>query len=203
MAYFDLDRIKSLLQSAIPDDDDALIWKEVYKAVIKPTPPPQPIASSLQRTPWLHNTSSFANSFEYRKDVDRVLKDELGVITWQYPERGEEGELLYEVTSKGVINIASASLPHGKRACSVSPVKAGGDLSNRVHRRVILRDYGNPIYKASSRTSLLAALDGCIEGHESPRKAGILHRDIPVNNPPINEDDNNPSWLSLLIDSRH
>jgi serine/threonine protein kinase len=69
-----------------------------------------------------------------------------------------------------------------------------------MHRRVILRDYGTPIYKASSRTSLLAAFDGCIEGHESLHKAGILHRDISINNLLINEDVNNPSWPFLLID---
>lgn len=77
---FDLDSIKPLLRSVIAGDNDALIWKEVYNAVTEPTPPPQPIASSLQQTPWLHNTSSFANSSEYRKDVDRVLRDELGVM---------------------------------------------------------------------------------------------------------------------------
>ena len=43
-------------------------------------------------------------------------------------------------------------------------------------------------------------LESCIEGHESLRKAGITHRDISVNNLLINEDDNNPSWPSLLID---
>ena len=69
-----------------------------------------------------------------------------------------------------------------------------------MYRRVILRDYGTPIYKASSRTSLLAALDGCIEGYESLRKAGILYRDIFINNLLINEDVNNSSWPSLLID---
>ncbi|KAK5660713.1 hypothetical protein OQA88_12078 [Cercophora sp. LCS_1] len=93
-----------------------------------------------------------------------------------------------------------ASLPHSKRTCSTSPVKAGSDLSNRVHRRVILRDYGKPIYKASSRTSLLAALSGCIEGHESLRKGGVLHREISINNLLINEDTNNPSRPSFLID---
>ncbi|KAK0725638.1 hypothetical protein B0H67DRAFT_598797 [Lasiosphaeris hirsuta] len=92
-----------------------------------------------------------------------------------------------------------ASLPHSKRPCSTSPVKAGGDLSNRVHRRVILRDYGKPIYKASSRTSLLA-LSGCIEGHESLHKASVLHRDISINNLLINEDTNNLSTPSFLID---
>ncbi|KAH7016047.1 uncharacterized protein B0I36DRAFT_368666 [Microdochium trichocladiopsis] len=194
-----------------------------------------------------------------------VIKD-----SWQYPERDEEGELLREATGQGVVNVAryyyhetvqvhgtddnirsnvrggldvttatnyrpersmlppsiiasgasrrgrsssraagkkrsssqiGAPLPPSKRSCSASPTKAGGDaLPNRVHRRVILRDYGKPIYKASSRSALLVAMEGCIEGHESLRKAGFLHRDISINNLMINEDDNNPSWPSFLID---
>jgi serine/threonine protein kinase len=48
--------------------------------------------------------------------------------------------------------------------------------------------------------TLLRGLDGCIEGHESLRKAGFLHRDISINNLMINEDDSNPSWPSFLID---
>ena len=94
-----------------------------------------------------------------------------------------------------------APLPPSKRSCSASPTKAGsGTIPNRVHRRVILRDYGIPIYKASSRAALLAALEGCIEGHESLHKAGILHRDISINNLMINEDNDNTSWPSFLID---
>jgi serine/threonine protein kinase len=65
---------------------------------------------------------------------------------------------------------------------------------------VILRDYGKPIYKASSRSALLKALEGNITGHESLRKAGFLHRDISINNLMINEDDQNSSWPSFLID---
>ncbi|KAK7418234.1 hypothetical protein QQZ08_011337 [Neonectria magnoliae] len=192
-----------------------------------------------------------------------VIKD-----SWQYTEREEEGELLREATDKGVINVAryyhhetvqvlrtdddihnnvrkgldittaenyrpgrsltspkrseistlrkgrsstasrkrptshtDAPLPPSKRSCSASPTKASNNpLPNRVHRRVILRDHGKAIYKASSRLALLAALDGCIEGHESLRKAGFLHRDISINNLMVNEDDNNPSWPSFLID---
>ncbi len=95
-----------------------------------------------------------------------------------------------------------APLPPSKRSCSVSPVKASSSsLPNRVHRRIILRDYGKAIYKASSRSTLLAALEGCIEGHESLRReACLLHRDISINNLMVNEDDNNPSWPSFLID---
>ncbi|KAL7948074.1 hypothetical protein V8C42DRAFT_351903 [Trichoderma barbatum] len=54
--------------------------------------------------------------------------------------------------------------------------------SNRVHRRIIVQDYGRPIYKASSPAALVAALESCIRGHESLRQAGFLHRDISVNN---------------------
>ncbi|KAK0655543.1 hypothetical protein B0T16DRAFT_320017 [Cercophora newfieldiana] len=94
-----------------------------------------------------------------------------------------------------------ARLPPSKRSCSESPTKTDrSTLPNRAHRRVILRDYGKPIYEASSLPSLLAALEGCIKGHESLRKAGFLHRDISINNLMINEDDGNPSWRSFLID---
>ncbi|KAI1091600.1 hypothetical protein F5B19DRAFT_260948 [Rostrohypoxylon terebratum] len=197
-----------------------------------------------------------------------VIKD-----SWQYPERDVEGELLREVTEKGVCNVAryyyhetvrvddsvddsvddiqhgirkglditkasnyktqglhtprnsqvsqgstagqkrsssqtGARLPSSKRPRSESPIKV--DLvhpsppQNRIHRRVIVRDYyGKPIYKAGSRVVLLAALEDCIRGHESLlRKTGILHRDISINNLMlmINEDGSNPSQLGFLID---
>ncbi|KAK4097759.1 hypothetical protein N658DRAFT_260604 [Parathielavia hyrcaniae] len=71
----DLDRIKPVLNAALADHlDDTLIWGRVYDAVTESTPPPRPIASSLQQTPWLRNTSSFANSSEHREYVDNVLK---------------------------------------------------------------------------------------------------------------------------------
>lgn len=89
--------------------------------------------------------------------------------------------------------------PSSKRSCSASPTKAGITvLPNRVHRRIILRDYGKAIYKASSRSALLTALEGCITGPESLREAGFLHRHISINNLMINEDDNNFSWVFVL-----
>ncbi|RSL43016.1 hypothetical protein CEP51_016410 [Fusarium floridanum] len=199
---------------------------------------------------------------EGQPEIPLVIKD-----SWQYSERHEEGDLLREATRKCVVNVAryyhhetvqicgegddirsnvrgglditraanyqperpippssiatstlrkgrsssttsrkrsssqtGATFPPSKRSCSASPTKAGRTLPNRVHQRVILRDYGKPIYKASSRPALLAALDGCIKGHESLYKAGFLHRDVSINNLMINEDDNNPSWPSFLID---
>ncbi|KAI1370748.1 hypothetical protein F4677DRAFT_464937 [Hypoxylon crocopeplum] len=188
--------------------------------------------------------------------------------SWQYLEREEEGELLKKATDKGVVNMAryyhhytvqvsgidddvqgnvrkrlditmaenyrsersvviraatptassregrstanrkrpasrtdAALPPNKKRSCSASPTKVDSKtLPNRVHRRVILQDYGEPIFCASSRAALLAALGECIEGHKSLHGAGILHRDISINNLLINEDERNPSWPGFLID---
>jgi hypothetical protein len=92
-------------------------------------------------------------------------------------------------------------LPPSKRSCSTFPTKAGSNtLPNRVYRRIILRDYGKPIYMTSSRVALLAALEGYIKGHKSLHKAGFLYRDILINNLIINKDKGNPSWPSFLID---
>ncbi|KAK1142575.1 hypothetical protein N8T08_007551 [Aspergillus melleus] len=194
-----------------------------------------------------------------------VIKD-----SWQYPERGEEGQLLHEATEKGVVNVAryyyhetvlvngnadniynnvrrgldvtqstnykparapptasdtiddsrigrstgsvgrkrsssraGAALPPNKRACSSSPSKGGraSALQNRVHRRVIIRDYGAPIYRARSRISMLSALESCIIGYESLHtKAGFLQSDISTGNLILNEEEENPSWPAFLID---
>uniref|UniRef100_A0A8H7N204 non-specific serine/threonine protein kinase n=1 Tax=Bionectria ochroleuca TaxID=29856 RepID=A0A8H7N204_BIOOC len=94
-----------------------------------------------------------------------------------------------------------ATLPPIKRSRPTSPANSSGERPpNRVHRRVILGDYGKPIYKASSRVALLSALEGCVEGHELLYNAGLLHRDISINNLMVNEDDRNPSWRAFLID---
>ncbi|KAG6099797.1 hypothetical protein E4U30_005993 [Claviceps sp. LM220 group G6] len=186
---------------------------------------------------------------EGHPETPLVIKD-----SWQRPERDEEGEILSEVTSRRVVNVAryyhhetvqirgvdddiqncirrglditsasnfGPSRPqHSVRAASPetrksrtsgsrsrsrstkppSPARTAIKLQNRVHRRIIVRDYGKAIYKASSRKALLAGLEGCIKGHESLHYAGILHRDISISNLVINEDPNNPSWSSFLID---
>ncbi|OAA34974.1 serine/threonine-protein kinase Sgk2 [Metarhizium rileyi] len=190
-----------------------------------------------------------------------VIKD-----SWQYTDREEEGELLQEATEKGVVNVAryyyhetvrvcgsddnvqtnvrkgldiksaanyrlprsasssksvilrkgrsssrrgvkrssseiGAPLPPRKRSCPASRTKMSvDDMPDRVHRRVIVRDCGKPIYKAKSCMSLLITLEGCIQGHLSLHKAGILHRDISINNLMMNDDDEQDSWRSFLID---
>ncbi|EGE81746.1 hypothetical protein BDDG_04689 [Blastomyces dermatitidis ATCC 18188] len=93
--------------------------------------------------------------------------------------------------------------PPSKRTQSSSPIKRPADSSppNRVHRRVIVRDYGKPIYESSSRVALLVGMEGCIVGYESLySKAGLIQSDISPQNLLVNEDDDNPSWQSFLID---
>lgn len=57
-------------------------------------------------------------------------------------------------------NQTDSPLPLSKRPCSVSLTKPARGMPNRLHRRVILWDYRKFIYEASSRSALLAALEG-------------------------------------------
>jgi hypothetical protein len=77
-------------------------------------------------------------------------------------QRSRNGSLI----RKKSFNSFDAPLSFNKRTCSSSPHKQGDPQikSNRMRRRVILRDYGKDIYKASSRVAMLAALKGHITG---------------------------------------
>ena len=112
-------------------------------------------------------------------------------ITIRAPRKGQSSSAISTKRSSSQTN---APLLLNKRSYSTSLTKASSNaLPNQVHQRTIVRDYGMPIYKASSRSALLAALEGYIEGHESLHRAGFLYQDISINNLIINEDDNNPS----------
>jgi hypothetical protein len=99
-----------------------------------------------------------------------VVKD-----SWQYPERDEEGEYLLEATKSEVDHVAryyhhETVRVGGKDDNIVDNVRKGLEIredplrDDRVHQRVILCDYGQPLYEASSRVAMLAALEGGITG---------------------------------------
>ncbi|EEH07624.1 conserved hypothetical protein [Histoplasma capsulatum G186AR] len=93
--------------------------------------------------------------------------------------------------------------PPSKRTQSNSPTKVSAKDKplNRVHRRVIVQDYGIPIFKSSSKVALLKGIELCIEGYESLySKTGLIQSDISPQNLLINEDKDNPSWRAFLID---
>ncbi|KGQ01530.1 hypothetical protein PAAG_11767 [Paracoccidioides lutzii Pb01] len=80
---------RALAQLVIQKDLDVHVWNAVLGLIdtasrSTPPPPPHP-TSSIQQTPWLRNTSSFVNSTEYRRHVDKVLKEELGEIHVDIP----------------------------------------------------------------------------------------------------------------------
>ncbi|OJJ75837.1 hypothetical protein ASPBRDRAFT_51544 [Aspergillus brasiliensis CBS 101740] len=92
--------------------------------------------------------------------------------------------------------------PPAKRICTSSQAESEDDPNeNREHRRVVVRDYGVPIYKAKSCVSMLNAVVRCIEGYESLHaKTGILHGDISTGNLLLNEEGDSRSWQAFLID---
>jgi hypothetical protein len=76
---------------------------------------------------------------------------------------------------KGSSSSLNAPLPPNKRSCSTSPHadKGRSELLNRIHRCIILRDYGKYIYKASSRVAMLVVLEGNITGMRHSRDSSI------------------------------
>jgi len=152
---------------------------------------------------YYHETVSVGNQDD---DVQSNVRKSLDI------SKGKMKRL--EVLAKKNQNSITITFTNGKKRSSSNidePVRSSKrprsslspplPLKNRVHRRVIVCDYGKPIYKASSRTALLSAFEGCINGHESLHdKAGILQRDVSINNLMMNEEKDNPSWKSFLID---
>ncbi|KAI5859464.1 hypothetical protein GGS23DRAFT_318657 [Durotheca rogersii] len=47
---------------------------------------------------------------------------------------------------------------------------------NRVHRRVVLRDFGRPIYEPRSSAALPTTIEACIKGRESLYKISFRER---------------------------
>ncbi|OAV88624.1 hypothetical protein PTTG_11737 [Puccinia triticina 1-1 BBBD Race 1] len=152
-----------------------------------------------------------------------VIKD-----SWQPLEQREEGSILRDVTEKNVphvvryhhhetVHVASqivdieSHLRGGinfKSGEEIRPTDASDDLQeqeskgfiNRVHRRLVLKDVGQPIWTVDSPIHLLEALEGCIKGHQALLKAGYLHRDISINNLMIDNQTTDPDRKYFLID---
>ncbi|KAJ2988387.1 hypothetical protein NUW58_g4001 [Xylaria curta] len=77
-------QIKPLLDAVLTRRSDVKIWEQVYHAVTESTPPRKPVSSFLQ-TPSVYKTSSVVNSSEFRVNMDKILRDELGVMYVDVP----------------------------------------------------------------------------------------------------------------------
>ncbi|EEH34574.2 hypothetical protein PAAG_05623 [Paracoccidioides lutzii Pb01] len=166
------------------------------------------------RTPLVVKDSwQYPESTEEGKLLQEAMKSGVKNVARYYPHEtvcinGKEDDVL---TIRKGLNIpalndnkgSSKVTPPSKRTQSSSSTKPTVDSNppNRVHRRVIVQDYGKPNYESSSKAVLLDGLAGCIEGYISLYdKAGLVQSDISPWNLMVNEDDDNPSWRAFLID---
>ena len=116
-------------------------------------------------------------------------------------------------------SLAQMAPPSAKRSCSSFESRnLGSPTHNRIHRRVITRSPGKPIYKASSPLAIINGFIGAIEGkcidtsiyirlltcsgHESLLNADILHRDISIGNIMLTEDEDDGFLIDLDLASR-
>ncbi|KAL2363317.1 hypothetical protein RJZ56_003744 [Blastomyces dermatitidis] len=130
--------------------------------------------------------------------VTAVADEELGKSVMI---RGKSRKKKQATGEKRSSDSLQAPLPPSKRTRSSSPAKATTTVQHRVHRRVVVQDYGKCIYKATSRVLLLSGLEGCIRGYQSlHEKAGMIQCDISLGNLMVNENDDDPSQKAFLID---
>jgi hypothetical protein len=67
------------LDAVITVESDEAIWDKIYIDTVDSTQPPR-LLPFLGQTPYLHTTSGFSNSSEYRKYINSMSKEELGSI---------------------------------------------------------------------------------------------------------------------------
>ncbi|OAP55710.1 hypothetical protein AYL99_09862 [Fonsecaea erecta] len=146
--------------------------------------------------------SKAANFLSQSRKTESSMMPPSTSVSQEIIERGRSFKVPSGIGRKRSSSSIQVPIPAGKRTCSTSPTKKiiSPTSLNRIHRRVIVSDYGKPIYRASSWAAMLAALEGCIKGYKALYQAGILHRDISVGNLMMNEDPTNPSWPAFLID---
>nr|KMM71460.1 hypothetical protein CPAG_07767 [Coccidioides posadasii RMSCC 3488] len=141
-----------------------------------------------------------------RDDTTETARKGLGVTADEEPSksvviRGKSRKKKQATGEKRSSDSLQAPLPPSKRTRSSSPTKATATIQYRVHRRVVVQDYGKCIYKATSRVLLLSALDGCIRGYQSlHERAGMIQSDISLGNLMVNEEDDDSSQKAFLID---
>ncbi|KAH9467000.1 hypothetical protein Pst134EB_002034 [Puccinia striiformis f. sp. tritici] len=155
------------------------------------------------------------------KSQEFLIKD-----SWQPEHRRKEGDMLRIVTEKNVHHVARYHYHEnvfvdGEDVDIKSHVRRGLDFQNctkvtnreksedlnppnrfinRFHRRLILKDVGEPIWEVGSPLRLLEAIEGCIIGHQGLYEAGYLHRDISINNLMVNDQAVDRHYRSFLID---
>ena len=117
-----------------------------------------------------------------------------------YPPLSTPGScLVIKSSCKRCSKCTDAHSPPSKRTCLSSSTI--WTVANRIPRRIIVNNYGKTIYKESSRISLFAGFEQCINGYQSFHSClSTLQRDISIDNLMVSEDAENLSWPAFLID---
>jgi hypothetical protein len=112
------------------------------------------------------DVSKAANYIGQNRKADAAMFPPSTPVSLDSNERGRSFIVPSSIGRKRSSSSINAPIPPSKRTCSSSPTKKPNPpaLLNRVHRRVIISDYGKPIHRASSRAAMLAAVEGCIDG---------------------------------------
>ena len=154
------------------------------------------------------------------KKCGRTTFREKSFIDFEAPASQSSGRALARRTQSrsGSRKRSSSSTrmapPPAKRSCSsLRPVNPKKTFHNRVHRRVITRDPGKPIYETSSPVAVVKGFIGAISGkcagirindisltylgHESLLSAGILHRDVSIGNILLTEKEDDGFLIDL------
>jgi len=146
--------------------------------------------------------------------------------SWQPSDGTDEGTMLRDLTNKNIPHVVQSyhheTVHMASRLDDIETHVRGGidfrsgrpiqtpdmptdpdepsKFTNRVHRRLILKNVGQPIWEVDSPAHLLEALAGCIKGHQALLNAGYLHRDISVSNLLLDKHTDDPDRKSFLID---
>ncbi|KAJ9609297.1 hypothetical protein H2204_015572, partial [Knufia peltigerae] len=109
--------------------------------------------------------SKAANFLSQSRKTESSILPPSTPVSLESTGRGRSFKVPSSIGRKRSSSSINAPIPPGKRTCSTSPTKKTISLTllNRVHRRVIVSDYGKPIYQASSCAIMLAALEGWVK----------------------------------------
>ncbi|KAI9038948.1 protein kinase family protein [Aspergillus affinis] len=140
-----------------------------------------------------------------------IVKD-----SWQYPERAEEGEILQDIGTQGVVNVAryfhhQTVKAQGNVDDECSNVRKGLDVTKASNWRQVPSQVSEPSdvprqgstrkvklgQKRSSSHTEPSLPPGYVSLH---KKAGVLQGDISTGNLITNEKELNCSWPAFLID---
>ncbi|KAF6760703.1 hypothetical protein DFP72DRAFT_1003338, partial [Ephemerocybe angulata] len=125
-----------------------------------------------------------------------VIKD-----AWRPASKVSECDLLNAAQGlDGVVQMISFQDQCAETRAYRPPGFVLGGFESRIKSRTVMRSYGKSIQYFTSRYQAISALRDALAGHRSLRAAGILHRDVSLQNILLGLPDAPPGVRGILID---